>query len=259
MMKQEKYQTTVFYVSWFVAVVLSTFLLWFALSTKQFTWDAWAMWDVARSFDSKPYHVAGLRQYFFKTDAGMSFPPIFPFFMWVINKFTQIGILSGLWINYFVLVTLLPALWALSKRISGIPELGAACFFALVSASCALEEFQSARTILPSLLFWVLLWNTSLSASEKGLSIGRSFCLGLIPGLGVMLRFDWILIGFFSCFIFPLLDRKPRHIVWCLCGFFAATGGWMLYSKSHFGVLFASEGMLYPFLATTTYHFDYYK
>jgi hypothetical protein len=252
-------QTQKLYISWVMALVLSTYLLWYALATKQFTWDAWTMWDIASSFSSHPYHVAGLRQYFFQTDASMSFPPLFPFLMWLINHFSHIGILSGIWINYLAVATLLPALWTLSRRISGIPELGAACFFVLISAGCAVEEFQSARTILPSLWCWVMLWSVCLDASEVGLNISRSLRLGLICGLGVMLRFDWILFGFAACFIVPLLSKSPRQILWCVGGFATATFGWMLYSEHQFGVLWASEGMLYSFVATPTYHFDFYK
>jgi hypothetical protein len=48
------------------------------------------------------------------------------------------------------------------------------------------------------------------------------------------------------------------HILYSVFAFFVVASVWIGYSWSNFGMIWASEGVLYPLTSVTTYHFDFY-
>lgn len=233
-------------------------LMHYSLATMQFTVDSWTLWDIASSFDEKIYKIAAIRQYSAPTNYANSFPPLYPFLLWFADLFSKQGIVSGVWINLLAMILTAFACFSLSKNQLSSPVPALLACMTTLTAIPFLEEFQAARTIPLSLLFWVLSWSMLFRFRKEPRNTLLAVKIGIIGGLATLNRFDCLAPSIITLMVTAYLARSFKARLGVGTAFVLVISPWIVYSRLHFGVFWSSENMLLPKLAIEWYPQDYF-
>jgi hypothetical protein len=219
--------------------------------------DSWCFFELSERLFTTPLKVTVVRQYQFSPHYDVSFPPLWPALIALINLIAHLGPIAGMLLNF----TIVLATAAVGSRLFaniGVPRLGAP--FVMIAAlyfAPFFDEVVSGRAFpltvfLTTLLLLVLV-------RDKALDWRRGMLIGLLLGALTMTRFDWL--G--PALVLPSLvaSYANRNALKALAGMYAALGivllPWVLYSLAVFHRIFVSDNSTVAVSAKSMFVLDY--
>lgn len=219
-----------------------------------FSADSYSYYEIAKSFDNEFGKVNTIRQYTVDTDLNISFPYFYPLCCYIVNKVTNLGILSGVLLNLYFFISTIVALLYISKKFTCTIKYGALVIFALTTSPSYIDEVMSARAIPLTLLisFFVFYILYILYYLGKN-NIYNYIILGVLTGCAVSTRFDAIVIAFISSILIVIFDKK-KFISLLLYGipFIALISPWIIYSITNFNTIWISDNSGTAFLVNVS-------
>jgi hypothetical protein len=246
---------------WAIFIALTFWLMWYSLTTQQFTPDSWYYFDLSRLIDSDFYRVATIRNYMSQLPYSRSYPPLFPALIAGFNALFHQGILAGIYLNLLALTVIYFCLHKMARQLNQSAALAqASSLLILLTLFCTpafIEEFQSARSILLTIaliLFVVLIWNSERLRSQK---LPSCLAFGLILGLATLNRFDFLIPSLvFMAIIFKKFGF--RGLTTYALAFLSTISPYIIYSWRNFNSLWAMDFSDFGSFAFKHYWQDYY-
>lgn len=219
-----------------------------------FSVDSWSYYELAKTFDSEFYKITTWRQYQFNNGFGVSFPPLWPFLLWITDKIFSLGIYSGYFLNLSITVFTFLILVRICDKIFQEKSFGIMLFALLLFSNHYQDELVSGRSIPLSILLSLLMLEIILKDKLTFLEISK---LGILSGLLILNRFDFLIPGlFFGLILFRLVKDKKVCIYYLFL--LISILPWIFYSISHFGKLFVSDNSRTVISSTSVFVLDYY-
>lgn len=219
----------------FLAIGLASFCLSSVFSCGRFSPDSFVYYDVALSTLKDYGNIALIRQYMVDTVYNCSFPYLYPFMIFVVDKMTGLGMYSGVLVNIYSCLFSVFILLKMSKLITSEYYSGIVASVVLLTSPDYLDELCCARaipvsilTVLASLLLFYSVFRTSC---KKNLV----FMLGLVAGLAPVTRFDnlpFVAYGLLALII--LKEDRIKNALFYMIGVLISTSPWIIYSYVHF-------------------------
>lgn len=218
--------------------------LWLVTAThSHFSQDSWSYFELSRHIFDDFYLINTWRQFHVVSNYGISFPPLFPTLIASFNALHDIGIYAGFVMNFIIAAATFKLLRRMSKIWFSEKEFGSLLFFFLMITPDYTTAIFSAGT-LPLALFFTLI---ILYLHHKQ----HSFLLGLVAGLAVMNRFDFLLPAL--VLIFFARNRMAYLLALCL-----TISPWVFYSLKNFGTLWISDNSRTVLSSIPIFVRDYY-
>jgi len=229
------------------------------LSSPAFSPDSWCYYELSKNFFNDFYKINTFINYQFNdVPYGTSFPPLYPLVIYVFNKVFNLEIYSGYLANFFICFLTMFILSKISKRIFGNIFWGLFVFITLLYNQNYIDELISARSIPLSICLFFIMFYLIIKNDEFGNS--SLILLGLIAGLMVMNRFDYMLAAVMMGFIISFINskRKIKSFFIYFFALFIVILPWILYSYNHFEKIFVSDNSRTVILAFNNYVLDYF-
>lgn len=216
--------------------------------------DAWAVYDMARSFDERFYHGTLIRQFQFDLDYGSSYAFLGPVLVYAADALTGLGIYG----HYIVTVlaglgSLLLGWVILGKAAGGMADERrppAVALSALLLAVVAFNIWELYRDVyrastIPIALFFILA-ALALLPRRGDLTASRAFAVGVTMGLAAMTRFDvnLLVLAFAGVVLATAGRRRIRATVLYAAGVLLTVSPWIVFSLAVFGKPYASDNAI---------------
>ena len=227
--------------------------LWLTTATNShFSQDSWSYYELSLHVFGDFYHINSWRQFHIISDYGISFPPLWPLLIASLNAVFDIGIYAGFALNFIIAPLTFLLLRRMSKIWFGEKEIGCLLFCALMLTPDYTTALFSAGTLPLALLLWLTV--LYLYATKRFTPFLRAVLLGIVSGLAVLNRFDFLLpalvLGFF---LRPLKITLTYYL-----SLLIALLPWIGYSASHFGVFWISDNSRTILSSIPLFVRDYY-
>lgn len=212
--------------------------------------DAWAVYDMARSFDEHFYEGKLIRQFHLPSDHGASYPFLGPILVYAADAATGWGIYAHYLVSALAGWGALVLAGVILVRTTEDRRGGTALLAGvlLVTLGLNIEEFYRdiyRASTIPIALFFIL-GALAILPSRGGLTARRAFAAGLCMGLATMTRFDVNLLALASAAMIPALAERRRAAATA-----AYVGGvvlmllpWVVFSLETFGRFYASDNAI---------------
>lgn len=222
--------------------------------------DSWSYWDLSQTFWHEFYRLHTMRQFQFPPPDAVSFPPLYPFCLSLMDALGGWGIYSGIFLNLLLVLFTGWMIHLFSRRLVGPAGLWLSplAMIALLLEPAYLQEVMAARSLpLALLLILILLWVFCTGDLAR-----RRTCvlLGLLAGAVCMTRFDFSVTALTLGGL--LLWQAPRgrkqNVLFYGLGLGLGLLPWVLYSWIHFETLWVSDNTRTVFLALPSHAADYF-
>lgn len=225
-----------------------------------FTPDSWSYYELSKNIFNDFYKINTFRQYHYPSSYSTSFPPLFPFFIGILNKILDIGIYANFIISIFFSIACIIPLYLLIKNHIG-DQLESFFYFSiiwlsLITNSYFLEEVIAGRTI-PIAIFFAL-WIATFITRNQTIDIRSAILIGFVGGLGCLVRFDFIILSVTLPVILFVLTKKIRIVFLYTISLLFTLLPWIVYSYYRFGKLFISDNKIVALAATRIFVLDFY-
>jgi len=238
-------------------------LLMFAFITNNlfepyFSPDSYSYWELSKTIFTDFYRINTHRQYMFTGDYGTSFPPLFPFLIASFNKVADIGIYAGQILNFGILVVIFWSIFSLWKGKRETISFPIILIFLIFLDGQFLEEIKAGRTIPLAFCFQLLM--LIIFIKKDGFNYKDIALLGLLSGLSILNRFDFLMAGFLLGFVVASLGRNNKllSILIYYLVMLIAISPWIIYSELNFSTFFVSDNSPTVLLAELHQVLDYY-
>gem|GEM_PF-4253847 len=219
-----------------------------AAEESNFGSDSWTYLELSKTVFSDDFYQANtFRSY--QGEAGgdnyfsSSFPPLHPIIIACLNKMFDIGIYAGYFFNCFLLLVILGLCILISRTLFARSWIGVVISLLLLGNVYFRREVLGGLSIPFALcvqlgmLYLLLRW--------QRLSLSKACILGVLSGVSVLQRFDFLFAGIALGVSIGFLRRKVAFD-WKMSAayfviFISCLSPWLIYSYTHFGVLFASD------------------
>lgn len=226
---------------------------------SHFSQDSWSYFELSRSIFSDFYKVNTWRQFHLAPgDYGTSFPPLWPVALAVFNSILGVGIYTGFILNFALALLTMYLLRRLAYGLTGNATLGSFWMLGLLVMPDYTTSIFSAATLPLALVLTLTLLLLQLEKTFDDLSIARFS--GIIAGLGVMTRFDFMPCALVFALVPFLLGQHMRWIkLFVFMTTFTITiSPWMAYSIGHFDDWFITDNGRTFLSAIPIFVRDYY-
>lgn len=250
--------------------------------------DSYSYYEMSQTLFSNFGLVNTIRQYQHFTELGISFPYFLPMLIRFVNAFTGFSIYSGNIINLITTFMCIYFLMKMSRRLTSSTYPGIIAIFLMIFNPEFMEELMSARAVPLSILCVLLILDIVIHSetfgiiqeerkvlkplSNKVLSVVNKKCIekelffmGLFAGMGMVIRFDFIVIsgltGVILVIYFCYRKNFLRTIPFYILGLLIFTMPWIVYSIFHFHTPWISDNkgtitLIYPSNPLRFFHPD---
>lgn len=249
-----------------VVLLVSTLSLYFysllvhQLQTPRFTPDSWAYFDLSHSITQNFFYTHYIRQYQFRSSYSISFPPLYPTLVAIVNGIGRFNIFGGVILNSGALIATAASLCFCLQKRGGYGVLGLVIVTALLTTQSYQEELLSARSIPVSLLLLSLFFNLYLQRNWRWSTV---IGMGTLTGLLTLNRFDFllpslVLLGLIAWQTGKTGYTKATSLVVLAVLYSAVISPWIIYSRQHFSTWFVSDNQRTILAAQSTFLLDYF-
>ncbi len=231
------------------------------LHAPPFSSDSWVYFELSKHLFADFYHVNGIRQFEYLSEYGVSFPPLYPFLLWLLSHLGQSSIYAGYLVNFGLLLVLIPVMLLVSKKVTSLFLPGIFLLGTLINHQDFLSELLSGRSIVLSLLLTLCLVLFFLQRQNLRVrTIGLAVCAGLLS----FNRFDFVLpsivLGVVLYFSLSQLKKVQRlkQVGIYLATFMIVISPWVLYSMTHFSKPYVSDNARTVLVAQKIFTTDYF-
>lgn len=223
--------------------------------------DSWSYLDIARGLlADPPLTVATIRQFHIPTTLDVSFPPLFPAVIFVLDRL-GLGVMAGYWAAILSTVLCVIPLYLIFRRTTGLVPATAMALLVLsfiLTDRDLVEEMMSGRSI--PLMLLILLSATAIWVRDPKLKLPASFGMGLCLGLACLTRFDACLIPMVLLPVIWLYSPGRRIVT---VGVFAlgvgiGTAPWIVHSMANFGKVYVSDNTVVALAAQCVHVADWH-
>jgi len=220
-------------------------IAYFLFTVFPFSPDSFSYFDISNFIFSDFGDINTVRQYVIVTEKNISFPMLFPVLISIMNQLFDLGMLSGVVLNYYIVLVSVLVLDLLFDRFQLHKGYAVILSSLLVLNNSYLDELTAARAIpLNLLLIMVVIYLLArIKNSGKRINLNVAF-IGLINGIMLMNRFDHlftlILITILIIFALYRLNKLPS-LIFYIISFSIAIIPWVVYSLLHFDAIFISD------------------
>lgn len=223
-----------------------------------FTSDSWSFYELSREIFSDFYRINTWRQFEFKQEYGVSFPPLWPLLIAVFNAVLDQGVYGGYSLNFAITALTLAVLDRLGQRVFDNPYAGIVLYLSLAANLDYLKEVMAGMSLPLAILLLCVVWYLLLEREHVG--AGRVVAIGVLCGAIALTRFDFWLPGVAMGIVVVLATQ--RHRVGCALAYggayVLAISPWALYSWWRFGKMFVSDNSRTVLAASRTTVSEYH-
>lgn len=200
--------------------------------------DNWNLWELSLNLTRDFYHVWNLRSYATEPGQSVAYPPLYPLLIALVDGLTGAGPASGTIVNYCCAVAFVTVNARIARKIVGFSAVG---FVVAAATLCFLPftaELANARSHPLALLILAVI---ALIILRHPLQPWTSALVGLLAGLGVMARYDFLLPSIVLGLLVWFWSRRITTVFAYGTGALAGASPWIAFSWLTFGTPFASD------------------
>jgi hypothetical protein len=223
----------------FLVIVCTIGVVICGITLSSYNFDTWMFYDISLDVFSDFYRIWTYRSYFTPLPYSASTPPLYPTAIAVIDRLLGLGHASGILINLFAFAGLVWCSTEITKTLSGRRSDGLVLMLAMLCFLPFVNEVYGARTHPLALMIFAVLFLVAIRNERLDPKSGA--WLGLLSGLAVMTRFDWLLPSLILGGLLVYWSRRLTiAIIYLLCLLLTVLP-WIAYSILRFGILYASD------------------
>ena len=200
--------------------------------------DNWNYWELSLNLTTDFYHVWNLRSFVAEPGRSISYPPLYPALIAVANLLTGQGPAGGTVVNYACIAGFAVVSGAVGRHLARSFAAGLLVAAATLCFLPFATELASARTHPLALLIVAAI---ALIVVRGPITTLAAVQIGLLAGLGIMARFDFLLPSAALGALVLLWSRRVSSAgAYALAAGLVATP-WIVYSWTWFHTLFVSD------------------
>jgi len=200
--------------------------------------DNWNYWELSLNLTTDFYHVWNLRSFVAEPGRSISYPPLYPALIAVADLLTGEGPAGGTVVNYACVAGFAVVNGAIGRHLARSFAAGLLVAAATLCFLPFATELASARTHPLALLIVAAI---ALVVVRGPITPLAALQLGLLAGLGVMARFDFLLPSVALGAIVLFWSRRVSSAGAYVLGAVLVAAPWIAYSWTWFQTPFASD------------------
>ena len=202
--------------------------------------DSWALYELSQTVFGDFYRFNHWRSYASASEYSASFPPLYPTLLALADALLGTGPRTGLYLSFACFAGFAIVSERIGRSVSGVPWLGlGAALIGLLGPNMLLAELGAGRTIPLQLLLFALILSGLLQGAR--ISLAGAARIGFLAGLGVLNRFDAVLLPLLITAMILWLTRSPKRALAAAAAAGVAVSPWVAYSFITFGTAFATD------------------
>ncbi|OBV10335.1 glycosyltransferase family 2 protein [Erythrobacter dokdonensis] len=202
--------------------------------------DSWALYELSQTVFGDFYRFNHWRSYASASPYSASFPPLYPTMLALADALLGTGPRTGLYLSFVCFAGFAIVSERIGRSVSGAPWLGlGAALIGLLGPNMLLAELGAGRTIPLQLLLFALILSGLLQGAR--ISLAGAARIGFLAGLGVLNRFDAVLLPLLITAMILWLTRSPKRALAAVAAAGVAVAPWVTYSLMTFGTAFATD------------------
>lgn len=223
-----------------VVVLVLTPLLLSVITAPPYSPDSWALYELSQTVFGDFYRFNHWRSYASASPYSASFPPLYLTLLALADALLGTGPRTGLYVSFACFAGFAIVSERIGRSVSGVPWLGlGAALIGLLGPNMLLAELGAGRTIPLQLLLFALILNGLLQGAR--ISLAGAARIGFLAGLGVLNRFDAVLLPLLITAMILWLTRSPKRALAAAAAAGVAVSPWVAYSFMTFGTAFATD------------------
>lgn len=227
---------------WPLAVLLLVLapLLLSVIAAPPYSPDSWALYELSQTVFGDFYRFNHWRSYASDVPYSTSFPPLTPVLIGVIDAVLGTGPRTGLYLAFAAFAGFAMVSEQIGRKVTGAAWIGlGAALIGLLGPNMLLAELGAGRTIPLQLLLLALILSSLLQGAR--ISLVGAAGIGFLAGLGVLNRFDAVLLPLLITAMILWLTRSPKRALAAVAAAGVAVAPWVIYSLTTFGTVFATD------------------
>lgn len=239
-----------------IAAALGIVAMW--LPVPRFNSDSWSYFELSKSIFSDFYRVNTYRQFETTSLYATYFPPLYPTLLALSRVVCDVGIYTGVFLNAVICVATLFVIKSVVRTV-GLPGwVGNVLFLAMLFRFMYILELMAARSIPLAVLLIVAMLRVYVSPLV--FTPSRAAALGILAGLSVLTRFDFLTAAMFLGLVLAWYARRKAALVVPIyyVAFALTFSPWVAYSLTHFSKPFASDNSRTVLLVIQSNVVNYY-
>ena len=202
--------------------------------------DSWALYELSQTIFGEFYRFNHWRSYASASPYSASFPPLHPTLIAIVDALLNTGPRTGLYLAFACFAGFAMVSEWIGRKVTGVGWIGlGAALVGLLGPDMVLAELGAGRTIPLQLLLFALILNNLLHGSR--ITLTGAAWIGFLAGLGVLNRFDAVLLPLLITAMILWLTRSPARALAAAAAALFAVLPWMAYSLIVFGDVFATD------------------
>jgi hypothetical protein len=202
--------------------------------------DSWALFELSQTVFGDFYRFNHWRSYASASPYSASFPPLYPTLLALADALLGTGPRTGLYLSFACFAGFAMVSERIGRSVTGVPWIGlGAALIGLLGPNMLLTELGAGRTIPLQLLLFALILSGLLQGAR--ISLVGAARIGFLAGLGVLNRFDAVLLPLLITVMILSLTRSPKRALAAVAAAGVAVSPWMAYSLITFGTAFATD------------------
>ncbi len=225
-------------VPWFLLALTLAHLQLAAAWNTPFSPDSWTYLELSRTIGDDFYRFNTWRSFWSDSAYAASFPPLWPALLWMVNGIGDFGIHAGFILNFLIFAAFVAVVEAIARRSCGIVGVGPLSALMLLAFPPFVDEMVAARAVpLALLLIAAQVWLLVAARGRRWYAPA----LGLLAGLTVMSRFDFLPAAVGVVILAGLIERRWRPGIQAAVALGIGISPWVIYSITTFGKPFATD------------------
>ena len=248
---------------WFaVAITIIVFVA--GLYPARFSSDSWAYLELSKTVFHDFFRTNTQRQFEWNSPYNTAFPPLWPVLIALFRRVCDLGIYSGVCLNFLCCLLLLWNLRGLTRALEAPGWVGLTIYLCVLMLPGFQDELVAGRSIPLSILLLSVALRLAVRPDASPAIVTLT---GLVMGFSCINRFDALLAAAVIGAALLLSDwrrrRAPRRTaLLALCyavPMMLVLAPWAVYNLHHFGVPFASDNSRQVRMAERGFVLNYYQ
>ncbi len=215
-------------------------LLTSVVTSPPYSADSWALYELSQSVFGDFYRFNHWRSYASASPYSASFPPLYPTLLALADVLLGTGPRTGLYLSFACFAGFALVSERIGRSVTGVPWIGlGAALIGLLGPNMLLTELGAGRTIPLQLLLFALILSGLLQGAR--ISLVGAARIGFLAGLGLLNRFDAVLLPVLVTVTILWLTRSPKRALAAAAAAGVAMSPWVIYSLITFGTVFATD------------------
>lgn len=207
--------------------------------------DTWNLYDTSRYLFEDFGHMNLIRQHIYSTNYQISFPPLFITLTYLFNRIINLGVFATVYINFIIAISTVKIIDDIGRQ-SKKRELALIVEMLLVINPEYMNCLIGGNTVVMGIyIFTLILYVTRNYLLYASLAYDKIFICGLLVGLGLMNRFDFLAVAVivivYMVWCAQGVSNKVKIFSFMSLAVLLLCLPWIIYSYHHFDTLFVTD------------------